>query len=71
MSISSDPGRLISGSLPRLLPKLAATWAAPKAATVNIPVREHGVQIAWLMGVAERAAELIEAMKREAERDDS
>lgn len=40
----------LPGRMPRLLPELAAQWDAPKSTTIAIPAREHGVQIAWLLG---------------------
>jgi len=56
----------LSGRSPRLLPELAGTWSAPETAELQIPSRDHGVQIAWLMGqsvdpVAYYRAELLEA----------
>ncbi|RJF95291.1 insulinase family protein [Noviherbaspirillum saxi] len=56
----------LSGRSPRLLPELASSWTAPEIAQLEVPVREHGVQIAWLMGeavdpVAYYRAELLEA----------
>jgi Zn-dependent M16 (insulinase) family peptidase len=56
----------LSGRAQRMLPGLAPTWTAPKEVKVNIPGREYGVQITWLMGesVDPRAyyeAELLEA----------
>ncbi|KRB93754.1 insulinase family protein [Noviherbaspirillum sp. Root189] len=55
----------LSGRSPRLLPELAGTWTAPETAELQIPSRDHGVQIAWLMGesvdpVAYYRAELLE-----------
>jgi Zn-dependent M16 (insulinase) family peptidase len=40
----------ISGRLPRLLPQLAVDWPSPRSTEVSVPTREHGVQIAWLLG---------------------
>jgi Zn-dependent M16 (insulinase) family peptidase len=56
----------LSGRAPRMLPDLASEWPAPKQATVNVPGREHGIQISWLMGesvdmAAYYEAELLEA----------
>lgn len=42
----------ISGRMPRLLPELAKPWNAPRKTTVAVPAREHGVQMAWLLGEA-------------------
>jgi hypothetical protein len=56
----------LSGRAPRMLPQQASTWSKPKEVKVNIPGREYGVQISWLMGesvdpVAYYRAELLEA----------
>jgi presequence protease len=40
----------LSGRKPFLLPQLAQAWSAPQSVTLDIPGREHGVQIAWLQG---------------------
>lgn len=42
----------LSGRSQRLLPERAAAWNAPEQARIEVPTREHGVQIAWLLGDA-------------------
>jgi Zn-dependent M16 (insulinase) family peptidase len=56
----------LSGRAARMMPQRAPAWSAPKEVKINIPGREHGVQISWLMGesvdpVAYYQAELLEA----------
>lgn len=56
----------LSGRTSRLMPQLARRWSAPQEATLAIPVREHGVQISWLLGesvdpIAYYEAELLES----------
>jgi hypothetical protein len=56
----------LPGRAARLLPQMAATWPAPRQAVVPVPVRDHGVQIAWLLGesvdpLAYYEAELLES----------
>lgn len=56
----------LSGRAPRMLPQLAPAWPAPQAITIDVPTKEYGVQISWLMGesvdpVANYHAQLLEA----------
>lgn len=56
----------LSGRSPRLLPERAVTWKAPEQVRIEVPVREHGMQIAWLLGdavdpMSYYRAELLEA----------
>ncbi len=56
----------LSGRSPRLQPERAVTWSAPEQTRIEIPAREHGVQVAWLLGdavdpLSYYRAELLEA----------
>lgn len=56
----------LSGRALRMLPQLASPWTAPQAVEINVPTKEYGVQISWLMGesvdpVANYHAQLLEA----------
>lgn len=56
----------LSGRALRMLPQLAPTWQSPQAVMINVPTKEYGVQISWLLGesvdpVANYHAQLLEA----------